>query len=446
MRSAGLGWFGIVRLGLVQSAIGSIAVLMTVIFNRVMVVEYALPASLPAGLVAWHYFLQLSRPSWGHGSDSGRNRTGWIIIGMLILALGALMAANATVFMAANPWLGVPLGVIGYGLIGAGIAASGTSLLALMATCVRPERRPAAAAIAWSMMILGIVLTAAIGGKLLDPFSPQRLVLVASGVAFIAVTLTLLSIQGIEASQRDNGLTGRTDVPRQSFVAALQQLWREKLARDFTIFVFVSMLAYSAQELILEPFAGLVFGYSLGHSTQLAGFQHGGVLLGMITMGLAGSLWRGDRTVFLRTTILVGCALSGLALVALAAAGFHPDSWPLAPTVFALGLANGVFAVSALGLMMSFAGAGKQSREGVRMGVWGAAQAAAFGLGGFFGASALDLMRHMLPQLPQAFASVFTAEAICFLVAAIIARRLGQESAPVSYANGLQDLPQGRLS
>ncbi|HCB76321.1 MAG TPA: MFS transporter, partial [Sphingomonas bacterium] len=58
-----LGWPGIVRLGLVQSAIGALAVLATSLLNRVMVVEYALPAALPAGLVAWHYAVQLSRPA-----------------------------------------------------------------------------------------------------------------------------------------------------------------------------------------------------------------------------------------------------------------------------------------------------------------------------------------------------------------------------------------------
>jgi BCD family chlorophyll transporter-like MFS transporter len=110
-------------------------------------------------------------------------------------------------------------------------------------------------------------------------------------------------------------------------------------------------------------------------------------------------------------------------------AGFAPQQWPLPPTVFALGFANGVFAVSALGLMMSFAGASRSSREGVRMGVWGAAQAAAFGIGGFAGASALDLMRHLLPTLPAAFASVFGVEAMCFVAAAAMALRLDRLAA-----------------
>ena len=47
-----LGWFGIVRLGLVQAAIGAIVMLSTSLLNRVMVVELGLAAAVPAGLVA----------------------------------------------------------------------------------------------------------------------------------------------------------------------------------------------------------------------------------------------------------------------------------------------------------------------------------------------------------------------------------------------------------
>jgi BCD family chlorophyll transporter-like MFS transporter len=57
-----LGWFGIVRLGLVQAAIGAIVVITTSILNRVQVVELALPALLPGVLVAIHYFVQVLRP------------------------------------------------------------------------------------------------------------------------------------------------------------------------------------------------------------------------------------------------------------------------------------------------------------------------------------------------------------------------------------------------
>ena len=77
MSRAPLGWIGIVRLGLVQSALGAIVAFSTSTLNRVMVVEYAMPAILPAGLIAWHYAVQLSRPRWGYGSDMGGRRSPW---------------------------------------------------------------------------------------------------------------------------------------------------------------------------------------------------------------------------------------------------------------------------------------------------------------------------------------------------------------------------------
>jgi BCD family chlorophyll transporter-like MFS transporter len=278
-------------------------------------------------------------------------------------------------------------------------------------------------------MIIGIVFTAGVSGQLLDPFSAQRLVLVASGVALFAFIVTLLAIWGVEKSVATDPTPAAIRQNTLSFGDALREFWQERLAREFTIFVFVSMLAYSAQELILEPFAGLVFGFTLGKSTQLAGFQHGGVLVGMIAVGLLGTLLRGDKTQWLKGAIVFGCVASAATLVVLADAGFARPEMPLQPIVFALGFANGIFAVSAIGLMMSFAGAGGRSREGIRMGVWGAAQAIAFALGGFCGAAGLDFTRHVMSSLPEAFAAVFAVEAVVFVGAGLFALRLGRSDA-----------------
>ena len=439
MNCTSLGWLGIVRLGLVQSAIGAIVVLVTSTLNRVMVVEMALPASLPAALVAWHYLVQMSRPRWGHGSVGGRGRTELIVCGMGLLALGAIAAADAPVAMQASMVWGSLLGIIAFAMVGAGVSASGTSLLALLASGVAPQRRPAAAAIAWIMMIFGIVLTAAMAGHFLDPYSTRRLVLVASGVAGIAFVVALLAVWGVEA--RLDAAVVSASRPPVSFRRALREIWKEKLAREFTLFIFLSMLAYSAQELILEPFSGLVFGYSLGRSTQLAGFQQGGVLAGMILVGLLGTVLRGDKTNWMKAAIVLGCASSAVALAGLAFAGYAPQSWPLRPMVFVLGFANGIFAVSAIGLMMSYAGGGCRSGEGVRMGVWGAAQAIAFAFGGFAGAAGLDVMRHVISSTPTAFATVFLLEALVFLVAALFALRLGHPRINLSPADPVFSVP-----
>ena len=416
----GLGWVSIVRLGLVQASIGAIVMLATSLLNRVMVVEYALAAAIPAGLVAWHYAVQLSRPLWGHGSDRGKRRTPWIMGGMAMLALGALMAVNATVLMDQYRAGGTALAILAFTLIGAGVGAAGTSMLALLASGVAPERRAAAAATTWIMMVAGIVLSAAIAGALLDPFSERRLALVASGVAIAALVVSFLAVFRLEAAAPAPATRAHDGEP-PDFRAAIEEIFRERAARRFTVFIFVSMLAYSMQDLILEPFAGLVFAMTPGQSTQLAGMQHGGVLVGMILAGVGGSAFAGRMPIDLRTWIVAGCVGSAMALGGLALAAVHGPGWPLAANVFLLGFCNGVFAVAAIGAMMGLAGAGERTREGVRMGVWGASQAIAFGLGGLLGALGVDIARRLQGQDGTAFQLIFAAEAALFVLAAGLA-------------------------
>jgi MFS transporter, BCD family, chlorophyll transporter len=76
--------------------------------------------------------------------------------------------------------------------------------------------------------------------------------------------------------------------------------------------------------------------------------------------------------------------------------------------------------------MMALAGRGKADREGVRMGLWGAAQAIAFGAGGFAGTVAYDLMRRLLSNDASAYAVVFAFEGMLFVVAAVLALRIAQ--------------------
>ncbi|WP_299882396.1 BCD family MFS transporter [uncultured Sulfitobacter sp.] len=407
-----LSWFQIVRLGVVQMALGAIVVLTTSTLNRLMVVEFALPAVLPGLLVALHYGIQLSRPRWGFTSDTGGNRTLWIIGGMAALALGGFTAAYAVTLFTASYWSGLLLSIFAYALIGIGVGASGTSLLALLATATAPHRRAAAATITWLMMIFGIAMTAGLAGSFLDPYTPARLLTVVATVVAIAMVLTLLAVAGIERR-----VTATREPDPTPFMEGLSEVWAERRTRDFTLFVFLSMNAYFMQELILEPFAGLVWGFTPGQSTSLSGAQNGGVFVGMLTVGIMAT---GLKIGSLRNWILGGCFGSALSLVAIAWGGLALPAVGLTTLVVALGFFNGMFAVSAIGSMMALAAEGRGRREGTRMGLWGAAQAIAAGFGGLLGAAAVDLLRGPLADAP-AFAVVFSIEAALFIAAAAMA-------------------------
>ncbi len=416
-----LSWVSIVRLGLVQMCLGAVVVLTTSTLNRLMVVELALPAILPGALVALHYGIQITRPNWGFLSDTGGRRSRWIVGGVAMLALGAFGAAWGIVALDRSPALGLVVSAAAYALIGLGVGAAGTTLLALLATATAPRRRAAAATITWLMMIAGIAVTAGIVGMLLDPYSHTRLLTIVGSVGVGALILSALATRGIE-----RGLRAPPPAPeRMPLRQGLAEIWAEPRARAFTLFVGLSMTAYFMQELILEPYAGLVFGFTPGQSTSLSGAQNGGVFLGMLTVGIVAT---GLRRGALRDWVVAGCVGSAAALLAIAFAG-QAGGALLVPSIVALGFFNGVFAVAAIGSMMALAGQGRAQREGTRMGLWGAAQAIAAGFGGLLGAAAVDLLRLVLEAAP-AFGIVFAAEAGLFLAAALMAARIMDKAPP----------------
>ena len=414
-----LSWLAIIRIGLVQTALGAVVVLCTATINRVMIVELGLLAIIPAMLVGLYHGFQLLRPKWGHGADKGGRRSPWILGGMVILAAGTTGAAAATAWMETAFWPGFVLAIASFACVGLGLGASATNLLAMLAAHVAPDRKTAAGSLVWILMIAGLAASGITIGQVLDPYSGMRLIQVSLGVSAICIAVTIAALWGLEA--RVHAPCPARHRTRPAFKAALAEVWRDPQARIFTIFVFVAMLAYNTQDLILEPFGGHVFGMTPGESTALGGMLHAGALMGMILVFVTGLVFGGARLT--RFFMIGGCIGSGACLLALGLGGSTGQGWPITANVIALGFTNGVFAVAAIGAMMGLASEGNVAREGTRMGVFGAAQSLGFALGATFGATALDVLRATFGVLAEAYTTVFLIEGCLFLIAAAIAAR-----------------------
>ncbi len=420
-----LGWLGIIRLGLVQTCIGAIVVMTTSTLNRIMVVELSLPALIPGILVALHYFVQVIRPKMGFISDKGKHKTPWIIGGMSVLAIGGAGASLGTAMMGVNLILGLVISFIAFVMIGIGVSISGTSLLALLAKSVNDQRRAAGATIVWLMMIFGFAITSVMIGKFIDPYTPAKVVTIACVVSVIAVLLTMMSLYRLEDSVSQY-IQNQPEIQKENmpFKEALAEMWRDSDIRHLTQFIFISMLAFSSQDLILEPFAGIVFHYSVGQTTSLSGLQHSGVLIGMLLVAASGFSFFRKYIGSLNAWVVYGCIASAIGMAGLCIGGLVGPTWPLNLNVFLLGVANGAFSIAAIGTMMRLAVADGLGKEGVRIGLWGGAQAIAFGLGGLLGAVASDAARLLITDTASAYSSVFAVEAFLFIVSAKFATRI----------------------
>ena len=460
-KSSAANWLNIFCVGLVQACMGAVVVTTTTTLNRVMVIELALPALLPGFLIGLHYIIQMIRPRMGYGADQTKRFTPWITGGMLVLAVGGILAALATTLMAEHFAIGVTTALVGFCMIGMGVSACGTTLLVLLSKGVGDHQRATSATAVWIMMIFGFALTSIVSGKLLDPFSFDRLLAVSIGVSVLACTITAIAMYGLEnrlvekityeenkqqtktSLEISNGnLDSNSNNSNKNFKDALALLWRDDQARLFTFFVFSSMLAYSAQDLIMEPFAALIYHFTPGQTTQLSGILHASVLVGMLLLAFIGSGWVRGRLGQISSWMSIGCVLSAVGMFGLCFAAFSGSlapALPLNPILMVLGVGNGLFSIAAISTMMRLATlksdvSGLDAngvKPGIRMGLWGAAQAVAFGLGGLVGTGGSDLSMKLIGNASFAYANVFALEAVMFLIAAWIAWRvkgLSQES------------------
>jgi len=429
-----MNWFSILRLGLIQLCIGSSVVIPLSTLNRLMKVELALPATIAGFLIALHYAVQLTRVNWGYLSDKTQNRSQWIIFGMLILGIGGVLASASIPLIESNFAYGIMLALFSYTLIGFGVGAAGTPLLALLASYSSKSQKGFAASITFLMMILGLAITGITAGIILDPYSHQKLIKITVSLAIITNILSFLSLKNLEKSLRNNA-DARTPYAINydvQFFEGIKKVWMEREARLFTIFIFISMGAFSMQDPILEPFAGEVFGFAVGESTKLDGFHKIGTLIGIILIILCLSKFRigfgslsfvkNERLGSEKFWLITGCLFSAFSLFIISLLGLtYRDPGILNSVVFLFGISNGVFTAGILGTMLHLASRGSgDNNTGTRMGIWGAAQAYATMIAVFFSTVLVDILGLMMNSLPSVYGIVFLTAASFFIAAAFL--------------------------
>ena len=429
-----MNWFSILRLGLIQLCIGSSVVIPLSTLNRLMKVELALPATIAGFLIALHYAVQLTRVNWGYLSDKTQNRCQWIIFGMLILGIGGVLASASIPLIESNFAYGIMLALFSYTLIGFGVGAAGTPLLALLASYSSKSQKGFAASITFLMMILGLAITGITAGIILDPYSHQKLIKITASLAIITNILSYLSLKNLEKTLRNNAdarIPSAIDY-NEPFLEGIKKVWMEREARLFTIFIFISMGAFSMQDPILEPFAGEVFGFAVGESTKLDGFHKIGTLIGIILIILCLSKFRigfaslsivkNERLGSEKFWLITGCLFSAFSLFMISLLGLtYRDPGILNSVVFLFGISNGVFTAGILGTMLHLASRGSgDNNTGTRMGIWGAAQAYATMIAVFFSTVLVDILGLMMNSLPSVYGIVFLTAASFFIAAAFL--------------------------
>ncbi len=441
----------LVRLSLFQISVGMAVVLLTGTLNRVMIVELGIPAAVVALMVALPLLFAPFRALIGFRSDVYQSALGWrrvpfIWIGTLLQFGGLAIMPFALIVLSGDTQGPIIYGHLGAGLafllVGAGLHTTQTAGLALATDLAPEDDRPQVVALLFVMLLVGMLISALLLGALLHNFSQMRLIRVVQGAAVLTLVLNMVALWKQESR---SPYARAASAPRPRFADAWQRFRAHRGSLRLLIAVAVGTLAFTMQDILLEPYGAQVLGLSVSATTTLTALLAGGTLLAFLAA--ARLLRRG-----LDPNRLAGygamCGLFAFGLVTLTVA--VPSALLFRAGVGAIGFSAGLFAVGTLVSAMNLSTDGD---SGIALGAWGAVQATSAGVAIALGGAIRDGVSRMVSDglLGPAFdvstagyGAVYHIEILLLFVTLIVIGPLARHSGTPRGDNrglGLAQLP-----
>ena len=370
----------LLRLSLFQVSVGMVLVLLVGTLNRVMIVELKVPASLVSVMVAVPLLFAPFRALIGFRSDTHRSALGWRRVpyiwmgtllqfgGLAIMPFALLVLARAGAAADAPVWFGYLGAGVAFLLVGAGSHTVQTVGLALATDLAPPESQANVVGLMYTMLLVGMVISAVLFGALLADFSPGRLIQVIQGAAVATMVLNVLALWKQETRSRAGSRVNEPASFHDSWVSFSHG--GDAISR--LLAVGLGTMAFTMADVLLEPYGGEILKLSVGATTSLTATLAFGGLMGF---GLASRvLSRGaDPFRMASTGALVGIP----AFAAVISAAPLNSQWMFALGSLLIGFGGGLFGHGTLTATMNLA---PKSQTGLALGAWGAVQASAAGV------------------------------------------------------------------
>jgi BCD family chlorophyll transporter-like MFS transporter len=409
----------LLRLSLFQVTVGMALVLLIGTLNRVMIVELGVPASLVAVMISLPLIFAPFRALIGFRSDVHTSELGWkrvpfIAQGTMIQFGGLAIMPFALLVLSGGgnasnwpAWIGHAGAGLAFLLVGAGLHMVQTVGLALATDLAPEESRPKVVGLMYVMLLVGMIVSALVFGSLLAEFTRARLIQVIQGAAVVTVVLNLIAMWKQEALIPGGGKRVARELP-PTFRQAWDSFASGGNAIRRLVAVGLGTMAFSMEDVLLEPYGGQILHLSVGATTKLTATLAVGGLLGF---GLASRVLSRGADPFRMASFGALVGVPAFLAVIFAA--------PLdSPTLFAIGtlligFGGGMFGHGTLTATMNLAPAGQ---AGLALGAWGAVQATAAGIAVALGGiirdvvAGLDLHSYALTGPATGYTVVYAIE------------------------------------
>lgn len=405
----------LMRLALFQVSVGMALVLLVGTLNRVLIVELKVPASLVAVMVAMPLVFAPFRALIGYRSDKHVSAIGWRRVpyiwmgslvqfgGLAIMPFALLVLAGAGQSASAPAWVGQVAAALAFLMVGAGLHITQTVGLALATDLAPVEDQPKVVGLMYVMQLAGMVFSALLFGYLLRDFSPGALIQVIQGAAVFTLVLNVVAVWKQESIAAPR-VAVQTD---QDFAQAWIRFTQGDNAKRRLIAVGLGTMAFTMEDVLLEPFGGEILHLTVGVTTALtatlalgglAGFAWASRVLSQGFDPFRMAIW-GTFIGIPAFLLVIGSALSGAV-------------WMFVFGTLLIGFGAGIFGHGTLTATMNLA---PKDQAGLALGAWGAVQATAAGVAVALGGIMRDLLAHVTNSV-TGYLSVYALEVVLLLI------------------------------
>jgi MFS transporter, BCD family, chlorophyll transporter len=371
----------LLRLSLFQVTVGMALVLLIGTLNRVMIVELNVPAWLVGVMASLPILFAPARALIGFRSDTHTSRLGWKRVpfiwkgtmlqfsGLSVMPFALLVLSGGGNAAQLPAWVGRAGAAAAFLLVGAGMHMTQTVGLALATDLAPQESQPKVVGLMYVMLLVGMIASAFVFGAALADFTPGKLVQVIQAAAVLTMVLNLTALWKQEA-RRPRGAAPAQAEP--SFRESWSSFARGEGAARRLVAVGLGTMAFSMEDILLEPYGGQILHLTVSATTRLTATLAVGGLLGFAAASRV--LSRGFDPFRMAS---IGSAVGVPAFLGVILAAPLGSPWLFAVGTLGIGVGGGLFGHGTLTATMNSA---PPAQRGLALGAWGAVQATAAGV------------------------------------------------------------------
>ncbi|MFQ3534452.1 MAG: BCD family MFS transporter [Aggregatilineales bacterium] len=414
------------------------------VWNRIMIKELGFAATPIALLLALRYFLAPLSIWIGRRSDltnwRGYRRLPYVWGGRLAMALSYVLLGVATLELAGrydpwmrdfsfdlmnitvttNPgsalgWLGVVTALV---MFSVGSTFSSTTFLSLVHDRTPAPQRTRAISVIWFFLILGFAVAGVLYSRLLPEYTRDGFLALMLTAPAIMIGIWFFSLVGEEMPIKRRAEP--TAKQHESFWQTMKQVWASRQTRLFFLFLALTNGLFYTQDVILEPFAGAVFGMPLSTTNRFSAYWGSMTLLAIVLSLIAIRRFpnRVNNTNLSRWGVIL--LVATFVMLTLSAMLYIRPLVTIALVTMGLGL--GMWTVGTLGLMMAMT---RAWGAGLYLALWTVASTLARGSGVALGGLLFDAALVLVGgDQALAYGSVFLIQSVGFVATLFILARV----------------------